>query len=98
MRPLESKADLQVGRQAVAGCNPFTIQIATPAFLDPKKRAITDRDVACKWRSCCTAHKAVPPSSVTSVQSPAAGLLVLADYAMELGLHGVQADTKEHML
>ena len=48
VRLLDNTEGLQVGRQAVAGCNPFTIQIATPAFLDPKKRAVTDGDVASK--------------------------------------------------
>ena len=28
---------LQVGRQAKAGCNPFTIQVADKAFLDDSK-------------------------------------------------------------
>jgi hypothetical protein len=51
VRLLDGTEALQVGRQAVAGCNPFTIQIATPAFLfpnDPKKRAVTDGDIAGK--------------------------------------------------
>ena len=54
----------------MAGCNPVTIQIATPEFLDPKKRAVTDGDVACKQRSYCTltVHKALPPSCETHFQ------------------------------
>ncbi len=44
LRPL-----LQVGRQAVAGCNPFTIQRADKEFLSITK--ITDTDVTGRFSS-----------------------------------------------
>ena len=37
---------IQVGRQAKAGCNPFTIQIAGPEFLQATK--VTEEDLGCE--------------------------------------------------
>ena len=43
---VDNPEGLQVGRQTVAGCNPFTIKEATRAFLE--ERELTDGDVASK--------------------------------------------------
>ena len=42
----EDAEKLQVGRQAKAGCNPFTIQIAGSEFLRATK--VTEEDLGCE--------------------------------------------------